>query len=120
MMRMSKIRRSQVPGKFYQLLSRQSLTQFSQGGLAGWIVWPKPEPLAPLELTVEVPGRMRQIRFVLFGPSTIFDFDRPEHQGTRDQAFRRASSSPAPSIPPEIQAGCDYDLAHEFLCQCSA
>ncbi|KAF9451234.1 hypothetical protein P691DRAFT_797109 [Macrolepiota fuliginosa MF-IS2] len=28
------------------------------GGLAGWITWPKPEPLAPLELTVEVPGRI--------------------------------------------------------------
>lgn len=34
-------RRSQVPG-----------------GLAGWIVWPKPEPLAPLELTIEAPGRL--------------------------------------------------------------
>lgn len=32
-------RRSQVPG-----------------GLASWIIWPKPEPLAPLELTVEAPG----------------------------------------------------------------
>ncbi len=28
------------------------------GGLASWIVWPKPEPLAPLELTVEAPGRL--------------------------------------------------------------
>uniref|UniRef100_A0A0W0FFU6 PI-PLC Y-box domain-containing protein n=1 Tax=Moniliophthora roreri TaxID=221103 RepID=A0A0W0FFU6_MONRR len=35
------VRRSQVPG-----------------GLAGWIVWPKPKPLAPLELTIEVPGRI--------------------------------------------------------------
>ncbi|KAL8836293.1 MAG: hypothetical protein Q9170_002966 [Blastenia crenularia] len=34
-------RRSQVPG-----------------GLASWIVWPKPEPLAPLELTIEAPGRL--------------------------------------------------------------
>ena len=34
-------RRSQVPGN-----------------LASWIVWPKPEPLAPLELTVEAPGRL--------------------------------------------------------------
>lgn len=34
-------RRSQVPG-----------------GLASWIIWPKPEPLAPLELTVEAPGRL--------------------------------------------------------------
>jgi N-methylhydantoinase A len=28
------------------------------GGLAAWIIWPKPEPLAPLEATVEAPGRM--------------------------------------------------------------
>ena len=34
-------RRSQVPGN-----------------LASWIQWPKPEPLAPLELTVEAPGRL--------------------------------------------------------------
>lgn len=34
-------RRSQVPG-----------------GLASWITWSKPEPLAPLELTVEAPGRL--------------------------------------------------------------
>ncbi|KAL8791602.1 MAG: hypothetical protein Q9195_005807 [Heterodermia aff. obscurata] len=34
-------RRSQVPG-----------------GLASWIIWPKPEPLAPLELTIEAPGRL--------------------------------------------------------------
>lgn len=35
------IRRSQVPG-----------------GLASWITWKKPEPLAPLEMTVEAPGRL--------------------------------------------------------------
>ncbi|MEN0044718.1 MAG: hydantoinase/oxoprolinase N-terminal domain-containing protein, partial [Pseudomonadota bacterium] len=28
------------------------------GGLAAWIIWPKPEPLARLEDTVEVPGRL--------------------------------------------------------------
>ncbi len=28
------------------------------GGLAAWIVWPKPEPLAALENTVEVSGRL--------------------------------------------------------------
>ncbi len=28
------------------------------GGLAAWIIWPKPEPLARLEDTVEVKGRM--------------------------------------------------------------
>ncbi|KAF7316917.1 hypothetical protein HMN09_00425800 [Mycena chlorophos] len=34
-------RRSQVPG-----------------GLASWITWKKPEPLAPLEATIEAPGRI--------------------------------------------------------------
>ncbi|KAJ7178558.1 5-oxoprolinase [Mycena crocata] len=34
-------RRSQVPG-----------------GLASWITWKKPDPLAPLEATIEAPGRM--------------------------------------------------------------
>jgi N-methylhydantoinase A len=28
------------------------------GGLAAWIIWPKPEPLAPLEATVEAPERI--------------------------------------------------------------
>ena len=28
------------------------------GGLAAWIVWPKPEPMAPLEATVEAPERI--------------------------------------------------------------
>ena len=28
------------------------------GGLAAWIIWPKPEPLAALEDTIEVSGRM--------------------------------------------------------------
>lgn len=27
-------------------------------GLASWITWKKPEPLAPLELTIEAPGRI--------------------------------------------------------------
>jgi N-methylhydantoinase A len=44
----------------------QIARSFVPGGLAGWIVWPKPEPLAALEDTVEVAGRMdaqgREIR----------------------------------------------------------
>lgn len=28
------------------------------GGLAAWIIWPKPEPMAPLECTIEAPGRI--------------------------------------------------------------
>jgi N-methylhydantoinase A len=36
----------------------QIARSFVPGGLAGWIVWPKPEPLARLEDTVEIKGRM--------------------------------------------------------------
>lgn len=36
----------------------QIARSFVPGGLAGWIVWPKPTPLAALEDTVEVTGRM--------------------------------------------------------------
>ena len=36
----------------------QIARSFVPGGLAGWIIWPKPEPLAALEDTVEVRGRI--------------------------------------------------------------
>ncbi len=36
----------------------QIARSFVPGGLAGWIIWPKPQPLAALEDTVEVKGRM--------------------------------------------------------------
>ena len=36
----------------------QIARSYVPGGLAGWIVWPKPEPLAALEETVEIAGRM--------------------------------------------------------------
>ncbi|WP_262848213.1 hydantoinase/oxoprolinase family protein [Mumia quercus] len=41
---------------FRQVL--QIARSFVPGGLAGWIIWPKPEPLAALEDTVEVGGRV--------------------------------------------------------------
>src|SRR3954447_18386215 len=41
---------------FRQVL--QIARSFVPGGLAGWIVWPKPEPLAALQDTVEIAGRM--------------------------------------------------------------
>src|SRR3982751_5898539 len=41
---------------FRQVL--QIARSFVPGGLAGWIIWPKPEPLAELENTVEVPARI--------------------------------------------------------------
>lgn len=36
----------------------QIARSFVPGGLAGWIVWPKPQPLAALENTYEIKGRM--------------------------------------------------------------
>ncbi len=36
----------------------QVARSFVPGGLAAWITWPKPEPLAALECTVEVSGRI--------------------------------------------------------------
>ena len=36
----------------------QIARSFVPGGLAGWIIWPKPTPLAALEDTVEVGGRI--------------------------------------------------------------
>lgn len=41
---------------FRQVL--QIARSFVPGGLAGWIIWPKPEPLAALEDTVQVRGRI--------------------------------------------------------------
>jgi N-methylhydantoinase A len=36
----------------------QIARSFVPGGLAGWIVWPKPEPMAKLQDTVEIKGRI--------------------------------------------------------------
>ena len=36
----------------------QIARSYVPGGLAGWIIWPKPEPLAKLEDTFEIVGRM--------------------------------------------------------------
>jgi len=45
-----------VTDGFKQIL--QIARSFVPGGLAGWIIWPKPEPLAPLECTIEASERM--------------------------------------------------------------
>ena len=45
---------------FRQVL--QIARSYVPGGLAGWIIWPKPEPLAALENTVEVDERIGQRR----------------------------------------------------------
>ncbi|WP_396658795.1 hydantoinase/oxoprolinase family protein [Microbacterium sp.] len=43
-------------GGFRQVL--QIARSYVPGGLAGWIIWPKPEPLAKLENTIEVRERI--------------------------------------------------------------
>ena len=48
---------------FRQVL--QIARSFVPGGLAGWIIWPKPEPLADLEDTVEVTERVSTTGSVL-------------------------------------------------------
>ncbi len=45
-----------VTDGFRQIL--QIARSLVPGGLAGWIIWPKPEPLAPLECTIEIIERM--------------------------------------------------------------
>ena len=55
------------------------------GGLAAWIIWPKPEPMAPLEATVEVPERMGADGAVV----------RPlDEAGTRAALLRLKAESP--------------------------
>ncbi len=54
----------------------QIARSFVPGGLAGWIIWPKPEPLAALENTVEVRGRLGSKGEVV----TPLDEDDVRHQ----------------------------------------
>ena len=42
------------------------------GGLAAWIIWPKPEPMAALERTIEAPERMDA------KGNTVHELDEPE------------------------------------------
>ncbi|KAI0320578.1 Hydantoinase/oxoprolinase-domain-containing protein [Amylostereum chailletii] len=65
------VRRSQVPG-----------------GLAGWIVWPKPTPLASLEMTIEVPGRVE----------TAGNVVRPLNENVLRARLARLKASPPESI----------------------
>ena len=51
------------------------------GGLASWIIWKKPEPLAPLELVVEAPGRLAS------DGSVVREFDK----GVFAERFRRVA-----------------------------
>ncbi len=66
---------------FRQVL--QIARSFVPGGLAGWIIWPKPEPLAALEHTVEATERIATDGSVV----TELDLDdlRPRLERLRDR-----------------------------------
>ena len=70
---------------FRQVL--QIARSFVPGGLAGWIIWPKPEPLAALEHTVEVDERIGSRRQVV-DPLDEDDV-RAELRAPADAASRR-------------------------------
>ncbi|KAJ6494693.1 5-oxoprolinase [Mycena vitilis] len=115
-------RRSQVPG-----------------GLAGWITWKKPEPLAPLEATIEAPGRMatdgtevRPFDEVLFTQrlqslviqkpeaitvSLINSFSNPAHE----QAVLRVLADVLPDVPVSLSSDVlpelmEYERAVTTVC----
>ena len=81
---------------FRQVL--QIARSFVPGGLAGWIIWPKPEPLAALENTVEVDERIATDGAVVREldeddvRAQLAKLEGPEHPGARgqpDQLLRR-------------------------------
>jgi len=49
------------------------------GGLAAWIIWPKPEPMAALERTIEAPERMDA------EGKTVRELDEPEMRARLEQ-----------------------------------
>ncbi|KAJ7127119.1 Hydantoinase/oxoprolinase-domain-containing protein [Mycena epipterygia] len=115
-------RRSQVPG-----------------GLASWITWKKPEPLAPLEATIEAPGRMstdgtevrpfdaalfaeRLQSLVIQKPETITvslmnSFANPAHE----QAVLRVLADLLPDVPVSLSSDVlpelmEYERAVTTVC----
>ena len=84
--------------------SCRSPARYVPGGLAGWIIWPKPEPLAELENTVEVDERIASDGAVI---RPLDDADvrapagearRPRHPGAdrlADQRLRRPGAREA-------------------------
>lgn len=95
------------------------------GGLAAWIVWPKPEPMAKLEDTVEIRGRMdaegREVR-----PLDEADI-RQQLQYLKDQGVQAVTVSlmnaymngaherRVGEIAAEILPGVPVSLSHQVL-----
>ncbi|WP_419815683.1 hydantoinase/oxoprolinase family protein [Glacieibacterium sp.] len=103
----------------------QIARSFVPGGLAGWIVWPKPVPLAALEDTVEVGGRMdaqgNELR-PLDEASVRAALTRLKDQGVEAitvslvNAYLNGShESRVGELAAEIMPGVSVSLSHEVL-----
>ena len=86
---------------FRQVL--QIARSFVPGGLAGWIIWPKPEPLAALENTVEVDERIASDGAV----------DPRARRGRRPRPAARSSPAAASRRSPSRLINSFADPAHE-------
>jgi Hydantoinase/oxoprolinase N-terminal region/Hydantoinase B/oxoprolinase len=76
----------------------QVARSFVPGGLAAWIVWPKPEPLAALENTVEA-------------------VERVGGQGRRGRAVGRGRLAAEAGVPAGAGRGLGHRRAHQLLRQ---
>ena len=77
----------------------QVARSFVPGGLAGWIIWPKPTPLASLEDTVEVSGRM----------TAKGDEYRPVDKDQARQAISRLQDSGVEAITMSVETSRWHD-----------
>ena len=103
----------------------QIARSFVPGGLAGWIVWPKPVPLAALEDTVETLGRMdaqgREVR-PLDEADVRAALTRLRDQGVEaitvsliNAYLTGAHETRIGEIAAEIMPGVSVSLSHEVL-----
>ena len=94
------------------------------GNLASWIAWPKPEPLAPLDLTIEAPGRLstngqevrpfdeftfaKRLKGIVaqapdaFTISLMNSFANPAHERMAQRVINRLSPATPVSISTEV------------------
>jgi N-methylhydantoinase A len=103
----------------------QIARSFVPGGLAGWIVWPKPEPLARLEDTVEIKGRMdargRELR-PIDDDDVIAALERLREQGVEaitvsliNAYLNGAHERRVGQLAGEFLPGVPVSLSHEVL-----
>lgn len=103
----------------------QIARSFVPGGLAGWIIWPKPQPMAALEDTVTVKGRIDATGKVLHPldePGARRALEKLAHQGVQavtvalinayaNGEHERRIAAMAREIMPDIPVS----LSHEVL-----